>query len=94
MSRPWSLSVIIPAFNEAETIGGIVRNVRRLDEAEEILVVDDGSTVACRFADAGLDGAAVFASLSSNGDVPDDPAAVRRLGARYGPVAQVVRAHA
>ena len=44
MSRPWSLSVIIPAFNEAETIGGIVRNIRRLDEANEILVIDDGST--------------------------------------------------
>jgi glycosyltransferase involved in cell wall biosynthesis len=44
MSRPWSLSVIIPAFNEAETIGGIVRDIRRLDEANEILVIDDGST--------------------------------------------------
>ncbi len=44
MSRPWSLSVIIPALNEADTIGGIVREIRRLDEADEILVIDDGST--------------------------------------------------
>ena len=44
MSRPWSLSVIIPALNEAETIGGIVAGIRRLDEADEILVIDDGSS--------------------------------------------------
>lgn len=46
MERPWSLSVIIPAYNEEATIGGIVRGVRRFAEADEILVIDDGSSDA------------------------------------------------
>lgn len=42
------VSVVIPALNEAETLGGVIADVRRgLDAAAwdyEILVVDDGST--------------------------------------------------
>ena len=38
------VTVIIPAFNEAGTIGSVVSGVRAaLDEAAEVLVVDDGS---------------------------------------------------
>lgn len=44
VQRPWSLSVIIPAYNEEATIEGIVRDVRRFAEADEILVIDDGSS--------------------------------------------------
>ncbi|MDW8356215.1 MAG: glycosyltransferase family 2 protein, partial [Bryobacterales bacterium] len=42
------VSVVIPAYNEEGGVGAVVRDVRRLMEAEgiagEILVVDDGST--------------------------------------------------
>lgn len=38
-----SVSVIIPAYNEAETIGSIVRQIDSLNVADEIIVVDDGS---------------------------------------------------
>jgi len=39
-----SLSVIIPAKNEARAIGDIVSRVRREFPTAEIIVVDDGST--------------------------------------------------
>ena len=38
------LSVIIPVFNEAETIHEIVERVRRVPLEKEILLVDDSST--------------------------------------------------
>jgi glycosyltransferase involved in cell wall biosynthesis len=37
------LSVIIPAFNEGESIGVILGKIRQLKPAAEVLVVDDGS---------------------------------------------------
>lgn len=39
-----SLSIIIPAKNEATTIGDVVMRARRLYEHSEIIVVDDGSS--------------------------------------------------
>lgn len=46
--EPDSLTVVIMAFNEAATLGGVVEEVRAtladLPQASEILVVDDGST--------------------------------------------------
>ena len=53
------ISVIIPAYNEAQTIGDVVRKIRSLYPAFEIIVVDDGSkdnTVAV----AGEAGATVY----------------------------------
>lgn len=47
MNVPRSLSVVIPAYNEAGTIAEVVRRVRAADAgglALEIVVVDDGST--------------------------------------------------
>ena len=38
------ISVIIPAFNEKATIREILRRVQAMKLAEEIIVVDDGST--------------------------------------------------
>lgn len=39
------LSIIIPVFNEAETVGEIIRQVKQVHEFEkEIIVVDDAST--------------------------------------------------
>ncbi len=38
------VSVIIPAYNEQEAIGGVVKKISTLYPAFEIIVVDDGST--------------------------------------------------
>jgi len=38
------LSVIVPAFNEAETIARVLERVAALDLKTEIIVVDDSST--------------------------------------------------
>jgi glycosyltransferase involved in cell wall biosynthesis len=38
------ISVIIPAYNEAETIGTLVSSIRSLYPEAEIIVVDDGSS--------------------------------------------------
>lgn len=48
-----SLSIIVPAKNEATTIGDVVKRARELYEHSEVIVVDDGSSdetgaVACR----------------------------------------------
>jgi len=39
----FTVTVIIPAFNEAATIGPIIRRVRQISAEYQILVVDDGS---------------------------------------------------
>lgn len=41
---PLRVSVVIPAFNEARTIGGVIRAVRQQCPHAEVLVVDDAST--------------------------------------------------
>jgi glycosyltransferase involved in cell wall biosynthesis len=38
-----SVSIIIPAYNEAETIGPLVQRLRALHPEAEIIVIDDGS---------------------------------------------------
>jgi len=44
------LSIIIPAYNEANTLGDIIAKVRAapLSHAWELIVVDDGSTDGTR----------------------------------------------
>ena len=41
------ITVIIPAFNEGEVIGGVIERIRAvvntLDPENEIIVIDDGS---------------------------------------------------
>ncbi|MCW0234577.1 MAG: glycosyltransferase family 2 protein [Ferrovibrio sp.] len=37
------VSVIVPAFNEASTIGDVVRRIAAIDSTYEVIVVDDGS---------------------------------------------------
>jgi polyisoprenyl-phosphate glycosyltransferase len=39
-----SFAIVIPAFNEARTIGRVLDVVRQVEETNEIIVVDDGST--------------------------------------------------
>jgi glycosyltransferase involved in cell wall biosynthesis len=50
------LSVIIPVYNEVESIREIVRRVQKVRLADEIVIVDDGSTDGTRDLLAGLDG--------------------------------------
>ena len=54
-SKKTLVSVIIPAFNEEETVGEVVRSVYGHPLVGEVLVVDDGSTdrTAPRAGDAG-----------------------------------------
>lgn len=53
------LSVIIPAYNEVNTIREIVRRVQAVNLADEILIVDDGSSDGTREILADLDGQGV-----------------------------------
>lgn len=50
------LSVLIPCYNERETIEEIVRQVQATGRAEEIIIVDDGSTDGTRDVLLPLDG--------------------------------------
>ena len=43
-NRPAATSIVIPAFNEAGSIGAVVRDLEAAAPWHEILVVDDGST--------------------------------------------------
>jgi glycosyltransferase involved in cell wall biosynthesis len=38
------ISCIIPAFNEESTITNVIKNVKKVNVIDEIVVVDDGST--------------------------------------------------
>lgn len=51
-----NLTVIIPVYNESKTIEEIVRRVKRMQTADEILIVDDGSTDGTRAVLAEMDG--------------------------------------
>ncbi len=44
MATPEQVSVVLPAFNEAEAIGDVVRDLAASAPWHEILVIDDGST--------------------------------------------------
>lgn len=51
-----NLSVIIPVYNESNTIEEIVNRVKQTGLAGEVVIVDDGSTDGTREILAGLDG--------------------------------------
>ena len=43
MASPESVTIVVPAFNEADSIGRVVGELRALAAWHEVLVVDDGS---------------------------------------------------
>lgn len=47
-SRRLSLSVVIPCYNEAQTIEEVLNRVEAVELADEIIIVDDGSTDGTR----------------------------------------------
>jgi len=53
---PMKLTVIIPAYNEKNTIQEIVRRVQATKLVDEIIIVDDGSTDGTRALIAPMDG--------------------------------------
>ncbi|MEE9240309.1 MAG: glycosyltransferase family 2 protein [bacterium] len=55
-SYPQLLSVIIPCYNERETIREIVQRVRRISINTELIIVDDGSTDGSRELIADIEG--------------------------------------
>lgn len=44
--KPMSVSVIIPAYNEEETVANVIKTVKSLNYIDEIIVVNDGSADA------------------------------------------------
>jgi len=46
VADPASVSVVIPALNEADSVGDVVRRLRAAGNWREVLVIDDGSTDA------------------------------------------------
>lgn len=44
MASPDSVTVVVPAFNEADSIGPVVSELRAAAAWHEVLVIDDGST--------------------------------------------------
>src|SRR5262245_50567928 len=44
MAAPDSVTIVLPAFNEGESIGRVVTALRQAAPWHEVLVVDDGST--------------------------------------------------
>ncbi|WP_052473410.1 glycosyltransferase family 2 protein [Paramagnetospirillum magnetotacticum] len=44
MSQTWRVSVVMPAYNEAATIGDVIRRTLDTGVVAEVVVVDDGST--------------------------------------------------
>jgi glycosyltransferase involved in cell wall biosynthesis len=44
MSAPGTVAVVIPFFNDTDTLAGAIASVRAQDVAAQVIVVDDGST--------------------------------------------------
>lgn len=44
MASPDAVTIVVPAFNESESIGGVVGGLRAAAPWHDVLVIDDGST--------------------------------------------------
>jgi glycosyltransferase involved in cell wall biosynthesis len=82
VADPSSVSVILPAFEEAEAVGVVVRGLRAAAEWREIIVVDDGSADATAVAAAEA-GAQVVKHPYNKGNGAAVKTGVRRASGEY-----------
>lgn len=61
------LSVVVPVYNEKNTIAEIIRRVQSVNLAEEIIVVDDGSSDGTAEIVKGIPGIRVFSHAKNRG---------------------------
>lgn len=73
---PFTLTVAMPARNEAHAIGGVIRRVQAVCPAAEVLVIDDASTDATQ-AEAEAAGARVIHNPYSKGNGAGVKTAIR-----------------
>lgn len=82
MATPEQVSVVLPAFNEADAIGDVVRDLAATARWHEILVVDDGSTDGTA-AEAAAAGARVIRQPYNKGNGAAVKAGIRAATGDY-----------
>lgn len=82
MARPSQVSVIIPAFNEGDAIGAVIRDLRAVGDWHQILVVDDGSSDQTA-AEAAAAGATVIRQPYNKGNGAAVKAGIRAATGEY-----------
>jgi glycosyltransferase involved in cell wall biosynthesis len=82
MAAPETVSIVIPAFNEADAIGDVVRELAAAAPWREILVVDDGSTDQTA-ANAAAAGATVIRQPYNKGNGAAVKAGIRAASGEY-----------
>ncbi|NPA92901.1 MAG: glycosyltransferase family 2 protein [Chloroflexi bacterium] len=60
--KPYTVTVVVPAYNEKQTIREILQHVAATGVPDEIIVVDDGSTDGTR---------EILAALEAEGEIPN-----------------------
>ncbi len=82
MAAPETVSIVIPAFNEADAIAGVVRELAAAAPWREILVIDDGSTDQTA-ANAAAAGATVIRQPYNKGNGAAVKAGIRAASGDY-----------
>jgi glycosyltransferase involved in cell wall biosynthesis len=82
MAAPDTVSIVIPAFNEADAIAGVVRELAAAAPWREILVIDDGSTDETA-ANAAAAGATVIRQPYNKGNGAAVKAGIRAATGEY-----------
>ena len=82
MADPSSVSIVIPAYNEADVIGGVVAALTTAAPWHEIIVVDDGSRDATA-AEANRSGADVVVHPYNKGNGAAVKTGIRRATAEF-----------
>ncbi|MGE5361962.1 MAG: glycosyltransferase family 2 protein [Bacteroidales bacterium] len=82
MATPDSTSIVIPAFNEAHSIGSVVSALAQAARWHEIIVVDDGSNDGTGAA-AEAAGASVVRHPYNKGNGASVKSGIRRAGGEY-----------